>query len=77
MRTGKYFVVCLSIVFLLAGVYVIQESVRHSGHYAEEGILVGALLSALALAAMFWSIKLHLVMKALERHMKGRSSERP
>ncbi len=41
MRTGKYFVVCLSIVFLLAGVYVI-------------------------------SIKLHLVMKALDRHMKGR-----
>jgi len=33
--------------------------------------LVGALLSALALAAIVWSIKLHLVMKALERHMKG------
>jgi len=54
-----------------------QESVHNSGHYAEEGILVGALLSALALLALSWSIKLHLVMKALERHMKGRSSERP
>jgi hypothetical protein len=72
MRTGKYFVVCLSIVFLLAGAYVLQESMRNSGHFAEEGILVGALLSALALVAMSWSIKLHLGMKALERHMRGR-----
>jgi hypothetical protein len=72
MRAGKHLVVCLSIVFLLAGVYVLQESVRNSGHFAEEGILFGALLSALALVAMSWSIKLHLVMKALERHMRGR-----
>jgi uncharacterized transporter YbjL len=72
MRTGKYLVVCLSIVFLLAGAYVLQESMRNSGHYAEEGILAGALLSALALAAMSWSLKLHLGMKALERHMRGR-----
>ncbi len=72
MRTGKYLVVCLSIVFLLAGAYVLQESMHNSGHFAEEGILVGALLSALALVAMSWSIKLHLGMKALERHMRGR-----
>jgi hypothetical protein len=72
MRTGKYVVVCLSIVFLLAGAYVLQESVRNSGHFAEEGILAGALLSALALVAMSWSLKLHLGMKALERHMRGR-----
>lgn len=72
MKTGKYFVVCLSVVFLLAGAYVLQQSVRNSGHYAEEGILIGALLSGLALVAMSWSIKLHLGMKALERHMRGR-----
>jgi hypothetical protein len=72
MRTGKYLVVCLSVAFLLAGAYVLQESVRNSGHYSEEGILAGALLSALALAAMCWSVKLHLGMKALERHMRGR-----
>jgi hypothetical protein len=72
MRTGKYFAVCLSIVFSLAGAYVIRESIRNAGHFAEEGILAGALLSALALVAMSWSIKLHLVMKALERHMRGR-----
>jgi hypothetical protein len=72
MRTGKYLTVCLSVVFLLSGAYVLRESLRNSGRFAEEGILIGALLSALALVAMSWSIKLHLGVKAFERHMKGR-----
>jgi hypothetical protein len=72
MKTVKYFAVCLSVVFLLAGAYVLQQSLRNSGRFAEEGILAGALLSALALVAMSWSLKLHLSVKALERHMKGR-----
>jgi hypothetical protein len=72
MKTGKYLIVCLSIVFLAAGAYVLRESMRNAGHYAEEGILAGALLFALALVAMSWSLKLHLGGKAFERHMKGR-----
>ena len=72
MKSNKYFALCLSVVFILAGAYALQESLRNSGKYAEEGILAGGLLSALALVAMSWSIKLHLVMKALERHMRGR-----
>jgi hypothetical protein len=67
-----YFGACLSGVFLLAGGYVLRESLHNSGHFAEEGILAGALLSALALVAMSWSIKQHLGVKALERHMRGR-----
>ena len=72
MKTGKYLIVCLSIVFLAAGAYVLRESLSNAGHYAEEGILAGALLSALALVAMSWSLKLHLGGKAFERHMRGR-----
>jgi hypothetical protein len=72
MKKGKYFSLCLAALFLLAGSYVLQESLHNSGEYAEEGILAGALLSALALVAMAWSVKAHLGMKALERHMRGR-----
>lgn len=72
MRTNKYFGLCLSLVFILAGAYVLQESLRNSGHYAEEGILAGGLLSALALVSMSWSFKLHQGMKALQRHMRRR-----
>jgi hypothetical protein len=72
MRTGKHPIICLSVVFLLAGAYVLRESMRNTGHYAEEGVLAGALLSALALVAMSWSLKLHLGGKAFEKHMRGR-----
>jgi hypothetical protein len=72
VKSNKYFALCMSVVFLLAGAYLLQESLRNSGHYAEEGILAGALLTALALAAMSWSMKLHQGIKALQRHMRGR-----
>jgi hypothetical protein len=72
MKTERYLGVAFSVVFLMAGAYVLRESMRNSGHYAEEGVLVGALLSAFALVLMSWSIKLHLGVKALERHMRGR-----
>jgi drug/metabolite transporter (DMT)-like permease len=72
MKQEKYFGLCLAAVLLLAGSYVLQESLRDSGKYAEEGILAGALLAALAFVAIAWSIKAHQGMKALERHMKGR-----
>jgi len=71
MKQGRYFGVCLSVVFLLTGAYVLQQSLGNSGHFAEEGILAGALLTALALVAVSWSIKSHLTVKALERHMRG------
>jgi hypothetical protein len=72
MKKGKYFGLCLAVLLLLTGSYVLQESLRNSGEYAEEGILAGALLAALAFVAVAWSIKAHQGMKALERHMKGR-----
>jgi uncharacterized BrkB/YihY/UPF0761 family membrane protein len=71
VKPGKFFGLCLSVVFLLAGAYVLQQSVRNSGHYADEGVLMGAVLSALAFVALSWSIKLHLGGKAFERHMRG------
>jgi hypothetical protein len=72
MKKGKYFGLCLAVLLLLAGSYVLRESLSSSGPNAEDGILAGALLAALAFVAVAWSIKAHQGMKALERHMKGR-----
>ena len=69
---SKHFSLCLSIVFLSAEAYVLRDSVRKSGRFAEEGILIGAFLSALALVSMSWSIKVYLLTKTVERHMRGR-----
>jgi hypothetical protein len=72
MKTAKYFAVCLPVALLVAGVYVLRESVHNSGRFADEGVLAGALLSALALVALRWSIKLYRGMKALDRHLRRR-----
>jgi hypothetical protein len=72
MKAAKYFAVCLSVALLAAGVYVLRESVHNSGRFADEGVLVGALLSTLALVALGWSIKVHRGMKALDRHLRRR-----
>ncbi len=72
MKASKYSGVCLSLVFFSAGAYLLQDSVRNSGRFAEEGILLGALLSALALVGLSWSAKLHMLTKAVERHVRGR-----
>jgi hypothetical protein len=71
MRTSKYFGLCLSVAFLSAGAYELHDSIRNPGRFAEEGILIGAIFSALALVAMAWSIKVYLLTKAVERHMRG------
>jgi hypothetical protein len=71
VRNNKYLGVWLSIPFFLTGGYILQDSIHNSGKYAEEWILLGALFSGLALVAMGWSIKLHGLAKAMQRHMRG------
>jgi hypothetical protein len=72
MKTIRYLRLFLSMVFLAAGAYVLQDSVRSSGRFAEEGILFGALLSGFALVGMSWSIKVRVLAKAMERHVRDR-----
>jgi hypothetical protein len=73
LRREKYLALVFFAVFLSAGVYLLQDSISNGGRYAEEGALAGALFSALALAAVAWSIRVHLHSKALHRHLRLRS----
>lgn len=71
MRREKYLSLFLSVVFLSAGAYLLHDSLHNAGPYADTGVLAGALLSALALAAMAWAIRQHLMNKALQRQLRG------
>jgi hypothetical protein len=73
MKTEKYLSLFLFVVFLAAGIYFLQDAANNSGRYAEGSAFAGAVLSALALAAVGWSIRLHLHRKALHRHLRLRS----
>ena len=71
MRVDKYFGVCLAVVFFSSGGYLLHDAVYHAGPHADGLILIGAILSALAVVALSWSLKLHSLTKAMQRHMRG------
>ena len=70
LKREKYLALFCFAVFLSAGAYLLQDAISDPGHYAEETALAGAVLSALALAAVAWSIRLHHHSKALRRHLR-------
>jgi len=72
MRRDKYFSLFLFVVFFSLGAYLLHDSLHDPGRYSDATVLVGALLSALALAALAWAIRQHLMSKALRRHLRRR-----
>ncbi len=79
MRADRYLWIAISILLCPLGGHVLIDSVRHSGPYDEEYILLGGTLFALGLAAMFFAFKQHAQIKALAQHMSraSRSSRGP
>jgi hypothetical protein len=71
-KKEKYLFLFLFVLFISVGAYLLEDSIRNTGQYAEETAIAGALLSALALAAVAWSIRVHLQGKALRRHLRTR-----
>jgi hypothetical protein len=72
MREEKYLGLFFFVVFLSAGVYLLQDSISDAGHYSEETAIIGAVLAALGFAAFAWSVRIHLHGKALHRHLRSR-----
>lgn len=73
MTADRYLWIVLSILLCSLGGKVLVDSVRHSGPYAEEYILLGATVTALGLAALLFAFKKRAQLKALALHM-GRES---
>jgi hypothetical protein len=70
MRKSKYLDVLLSMTSLLMGTYLLMDSISNSGRYADECILIGAVLSALGLVLMSWSFERRHNTKAMQRHLR-------
>ena len=52
MKAARYLWLALSVLFCLVGMYVLLDSIRHEGPYADEYVLLGATLTALGLASL-------------------------
>lgn len=73
MKPDRYLWIVLSILLCSLGGKVLIDSVRHSGPYAEEYMLLGATVAAMGLAALFFAFRQRVQLKALAQHM-GRGS---
>ena len=74
MRKDKFLSLLLFVIFSSIGIYLLHNSLYDTGRNAESGVLAGALFSALALAAISWGVRQHLMHKALRRHLRRRHS---
>jgi hypothetical protein len=63
--------VWLSLILLATGLYILQYSVSHHGRYADEWILMGALLSSFAVATMAIFLRLPAQSRSMHRHARG------
>lgn len=73
MKRDKYLSLFLSFVFFTAGAYLLSDSLHDSTH-SEATLLAGALLVGLALAAVAWAVRQHMMSKTLHRHLRRHHS---
>jgi len=55
MRPSGFFWIALSVLLCSVAAHVLIDSVRDSGPYAEEYVLLGGTLAALGLASLFFA----------------------
>ena len=70
MNAERYVWAALSILFCLLGAYVLLDSIRQAGPYAEEYVLLGATLTALGLASLWILYGQYRQVRAMARHMR-------
>lgn len=73
MRTYRSFWISVSILLSSLGIYLLSNSIHHPGEFAEEVILVGALLTTLGGVAALFAIEQQLRRATLARHMRQSS----
>lgn len=71
VRKDRNLGILLSIVFFLAGAYLLHESSTNLPSSMESYILAGATVSAIGLISGCWAIRRHLFIRRLEQHVRG------
>jgi ABC-type nickel/cobalt efflux system permease component RcnA len=70
MKTNRYVWGALSVLICSLGVHLLVDSIRHSGPYADEYVLLGATLTVLGLATLAIRFGQHWQTRAVARHMR-------
>jgi hypothetical protein len=70
MKADRYLWAALSVLLCSLGTYVLLDSVRHAGPYAEEYVLLGAALTVLGLATLWILGEQYRQVRAMTRHMR-------
>jgi hypothetical protein len=79
MKPNRYLWFGLSVFFTWAGGFLVFDSVRHPGSYAEENILLGGILGGLGLVALPFACRESARIRVFAEHMgrPARRSRRP
>ena len=74
MKKDQYLSLALFIAFSVLGTYLLHDALRDASPYAEGSLIIGGVFCAMALAAMAWAVRQHLMNKALRRHLRRHHS---
>ena len=58
-------------VLLLAGTYMLHESIISTEWYTEIYLVVGAIILAVGMVTVYWAIQRHFSIRRLEQHVRG------
>jgi hypothetical protein len=70
MKADRFLWGALSALFCSLGIHVLLDSIRHTGPYADEFVLLGAALMALGLATLWILFGQYRQTRAMARHMR-------
>jgi hypothetical protein len=70
MKADGYLWGAVAALLCTAGSYVLLDSVRHASQYAEEYVLLGAVLTVLGLATLWILFEQYRQGRAMARHLQ-------
>lgn len=77
MRKDSNLAILCPAVLLLAGIYLIHESITRTQWYMDVYLVVGATILAMGMMAELWAIQRRLSVRRMEQHVRRRKQVQP